>query len=182
MGSLMAGWASPVQDERKVQARRNRSLTKEEIEAFRRSQKKGEDEDFEVQPTSPTFGSPNKSQLVSSEAIAMKKPSALLNQLEKTRPPSTQLSRPLRTVKLPETPRAACSGPSSPHAQSAESPRGEQEQETIGSKPDKTGDWWTRSNWAFLNEPPRDELAPSAHNYTAQFDVANLTTAKKLVA
>ncbi|XP_020082185.1 uncharacterized protein LOC109705819 isoform X2 [Ananas comosus] len=166
MGSLMAGWASPVQDERKVQARRNRSLTKEEIEAFRRSQKKGEDEDFEV----------------SSEAIAMKKPSALLNQLEKTRPPSTQLSRPLRTVKLPETPRAACSGPSSPHAQSAESPRGEQEQETIGSKPDKTGDWWTRSNWAFLNEPPRDELAPSAHNYTAQFDVANLTTAKKLVA
>ncbi|XP_020082187.1 uncharacterized protein LOC109705819 isoform X3 [Ananas comosus] len=42
MGSLMAGWASPVQDERKVQARRNRSLTKEEIEAFRRSQKKGE--------------------------------------------------------------------------------------------------------------------------------------------
>nr|CAD1830019.1 unnamed protein product [Ananas comosus var. bracteatus] len=79
-------------------------------------------------------------------------------------------------------PRAACSGPSSPHAQSAESPRGEQEQETIGSKPDKTGDWWTRSNWAFLNEPPRDEMAPSAHNYTAQFDVANLTTAKKLVA
>ncbi|XP_008812248.2 uncharacterized protein LOC103723190 [Phoenix dactylifera] len=46
----------------------------------------------------------------------------------------------------------------------------------LDAKPDKSGDWWTRSNWAFLNEPPLDEMDDSAHKYTAQFHVATLAT------
>jgi hypothetical protein len=31
---------------------------------------------------------------------------------------------------------------------------------------------WTRSNWAFLNEPPLEEAPGTAHSYTPQFHVA----------
>ncbi|KAI6688264.1 hypothetical protein NL676_025092 [Syzygium grande] len=45
MGSLMAGWDSPVHDPKYVAYQRNRSFTKEEIEAYRRSEKvKAEEE------------------------------------------------------------------------------------------------------------------------------------------
>lgn len=38
----------------------------------------------------------------------------------------------------------------------------------------KSNDWWTRSNCAFLNEPPREEeLLKSTSNYAAQFHVAS---------
>ncbi|KAF7138228.1 hypothetical protein RHSIM_Rhsim07G0240700 [Rhododendron simsii] len=40
MGSLMAGWNSPVRDPRTVKLERNKSLTKEGIEAYWRSRKK----------------------------------------------------------------------------------------------------------------------------------------------
>ncbi|KAH9575703.1 hypothetical protein CY35_01G124400 [Sphagnum magellanicum] len=32
-------------------------------------------------------------------------------------------------------------------------------------------DWWTRSNWAFLNDPPESHT-DARHKYTPQFDVA----------
>ncbi|KAB5557598.1 hypothetical protein DKX38_008507 [Salix brachista] len=44
MGSLMAGWDSPVPDPRSVKYRRNRSLTRGEIDAYWRSKKKTEDD------------------------------------------------------------------------------------------------------------------------------------------
>ncbi|GFQ04476.1 hypothetical protein PHJA_002591500 [Phtheirospermum japonicum] len=44
MGSLMAGWDSPVQDPNVVKYRRNKSLTKEEIEVFWKSKKQKEEE------------------------------------------------------------------------------------------------------------------------------------------
>ncbi|XP_022982140.1 uncharacterized protein LOC111481065 [Cucurbita maxima] len=39
MGSLMAGWDSPASDPEEVSHRRNKSLTKEEIEAFWKTKK-----------------------------------------------------------------------------------------------------------------------------------------------
>jgi hypothetical protein len=33
-------------------------------------------------------------------------------------------------------------------------------------------DWWTRSNWAFLNDPPESHMNYAPGKYTAQFDVA----------
>ncbi|KAI8549652.1 hypothetical protein RHMOL_Rhmol06G0041600 [Rhododendron molle] len=44
MGSLMGGWDSPVYDPTTVKFRRNKSATKEEIEAYWRSKKKDEEE------------------------------------------------------------------------------------------------------------------------------------------
>ncbi|KAJ6681154.1 DNA polymerase EPSILON CATALYTIC SUBUNIT A [Salix koriyanagi] len=40
MGSLMAGWDSPVPDPISVKYRRNRSLTRGEIDAYWRSKKR----------------------------------------------------------------------------------------------------------------------------------------------
>ncbi|WOL03215.1 hypothetical protein Cni_G11935 [Canna indica] len=157
MGSLMAGWSSPFADPEKgfhymcdllivsvflsyicssqynswinitctVQLKRNKSLTKEEIDSFRKGHKtnnKEEEDDFNTtlisSPRTPqeTDGRRKKPFMGFSETADMDKPS-----------------------------KAA-------------------------------GDWWTRSNWAFLNEPPRDELSDSAHKYTAQFHVAELTS------
>ena len=44
MGSLMAGWGSPFSDPESVKLQRNRSLTKEEIDAYWRSKRKKEEE------------------------------------------------------------------------------------------------------------------------------------------
>ncbi|KZV14104.1 hypothetical protein F511_44426 [Dorcoceras hygrometricum] len=44
MGSLMAGWDSPVSDPNSVKLRRNKSLTKERIEAFWSTKKRKEEE------------------------------------------------------------------------------------------------------------------------------------------
>ncbi|PIN15236.1 hypothetical protein CDL12_12112 [Handroanthus impetiginosus] len=44
MGSLMAGWDSPVPDPNAAKFRRNKSLTKEEIEAYWKSKKQREEE------------------------------------------------------------------------------------------------------------------------------------------
>lgn len=44
----------------------------------------------------------------------------------------------------------------------------EEVQQPTASSPD----WWTRSNWAFLNFPPEMLLKDSRDKYTPQFDVA----------
>jgi predicted metal-dependent hydrolase len=44
----------------------------------------------------------------------------------------------------------------------------EEVQQPTASSPD----WWTRSNWAFLNFPPEMLLTDSRDKYTPQFDVA----------
>ncbi|CAL9048934.1 uncharacterized protein LOC135608188 [Musa acuminata AAA Group] len=125
MGSLMAGWSSPVVDPEKALLKRNKSLTKEEIDSFWRLHRptKEEEEDFQASLSSPR--TPQES-----EGLRLKK----------------------TVMGFPDSPDM--------------------------EKPPKTGDWWTRSNWAFLNEPPRDELSDSAHKYTAQFHVADLAVKK----
>ncbi|KAG0482266.1 hypothetical protein HPP92_010350 [Vanilla planifolia] len=107
MGSLMAGWDSPFLDPDTARIERNRSLTREEIKAFRRKheglQKKGrEQKRFESQ-------------------------------------------RSMVVDKF--------------------------DAENI------TGDWWTKSDWAFLNEPPLDETGKT-YSYASQFHVAEMTTRK----
>ena len=112
-----------------VHARRNRSLTKEEVEAFWKQRRRSGEE-------SP-FGS-----------------------LEKAAgsPPG--------------------GGSSSTKAGASSSPRVRvdgfgHDDGGAADSPSKSRDWWTRSSWAFLNEPPQEE-PPSgrAHSYTPQFHVA----------
>ncbi|KAM3710656.1 hypothetical protein ACJW31_01G046900 [Castanea mollissima] len=50
------------------------------------------------------------------------------------------------------------------------------ETETSLEKIIKKNGWWTRSNWAFLNEPPLSEGA--SNTYASQFHVASLNTSK----
>ncbi|XP_031498705.1 uncharacterized protein LOC116263205 [Nymphaea colorata] len=66
-----------------------------------------------------------------------------------------------------------------------------QEQETITDqenlvndqeKIDKKDDWWTRSSWAYLNEPPEDDTNYRSFNYVAQFHVAEMANKKSLCA
>ncbi|RRT80561.1 hypothetical protein B296_00023559 [Ensete ventricosum] len=151
MGSLTAGWSSPVVDPETGRItsftsvllllllhllmyyaatctallKRNKSLTKEEIDSFWKLHRptKEEEEDFHASLSSPR--TPQESDRL---------------RLKKT------------VMGFPDTPDM--------------------------EKAPKIGDWWTRSNWAFLNEPPRDELSDSAHKYTAQFHVAHLAVKK----
>ncbi|CAN6467527.1 unnamed protein product [Victoria cruziana] len=48
-------------------------------------------------------------------------------------------------------------------------------------KLEKKDDWWTRSSWAYLNEPPEDDAKDRSFNYVAQFHVAEMANKKTLV-
>ncbi|XWS24382.1 hypothetical protein CRYUN_Cryun28dG0097200 [Craigia yunnanensis] len=113
MGSLMAGWDSPVSDPTSVILKRNRSLTKKEIEAYWRSKKKTEEEHLK----------------------AIFSPSDSCSQLVL-----------------------------------------DMDAETSPENIIKKNGWWTRSNWAFLNEPP--VIDRPTNSYKPQFHVANLAASK----
>ncbi|KAF8708648.1 hypothetical protein HU200_030028 [Digitaria exilis] len=145
MGSLMAGWDSPVLgDDKKAHARRNRSLTKEEVEAFWKQRRRPEDAGGEL--TSPLASPATESPFGS---------------LEKAR-----------------------SSPAARGASSSPRVRVDGFLPVIGGdggaaaddSPSKSRDWWTRSNWAFLNEPPLEEPSGRAQSYMPQFHVARIAT------
>lgn len=116
----MGGWDSPVLgDDTKARVMRNRSLTKEEVEAFWRQCGK-------------PLGSPGR---------PMEKSPLGSSQTQRSRSPA-----------------------SSPVAGGLE--------EIGAADAAKSRDWWTRSNWAFLNEPPQEVRPGTAHSYTPQFHVA----------
>ncbi|KAK4782311.1 hypothetical protein SAY86_016413 [Trapa natans] len=121
MGSLMAGWDSPVQDPKDVELQRNRSFTKEEIEAYWRSKKKAEDE------------------LASSPA-------------DDTHTQEGSMAEDARRSNFMEL-------------------RADAWENLI-----KNNDWWTRSKWAFLNQPPLS--GGITNSYTSQFHVANIHRSK----
>ncbi|KAB2044918.1 hypothetical protein E1A91_D01G129200v1 [Gossypium mustelinum] len=132
MGSLLSGWDSPTSDPSSVILKRNRSLTKEEIEAFWRSKRKTEEEHLNA-----IYGSPDS-----------------CNQ---------QYGREyMRSSSMPIPNRN----------------QGFIDMDTEKSLENivKQSGWWTRSTWAFLNEPP--VLDRPTNNYQPQFHVASLATSK----
>ncbi|MFQ6659433.1 hypothetical protein Gotur_028335 [Gossypium turneri] len=133
MGSLMAGWDSPVSASKSATIQRNRSLTKEEIEAYWKSKKKTEEDHLK----------------------AIYSPSDSSNQLDYGR-------SIMRSSSMP-----------SPHTE-----QGFLHMDAETSLEDivKKNGWWTRSNWAFLNEP--SVLDGPTNSYTSQFDIANLAASK----
>uniref|UniRef100_A0A0E0KKZ3 Uncharacterized protein n=1 Tax=Oryza punctata TaxID=4537 RepID=A0A0E0KKZ3_ORYPU len=142
MGSLMAGWDSPVLgDENRVLARRNKSLTREEVEAFWKQH------GGEMMTTSSPLGSPAAGGMARSAPVSLSK---------------AQASSP-RGVRIDPATRVEGFFPDDDAAAAAESPS-------------KSRDWWTRSNWAFLNEPPQEEIAGKAQSYAPQFHVARIAT------
>ncbi|RLN17119.1 uncharacterized protein C2845_PM02G42690 [Panicum miliaceum] len=149
MGSLMAGWDSPVLgDDKKVHARRNRSLTKDEVEAFWKQRRRSED-GGEHLITSP----------LASPATHL---SPFAGSLEKAaRSPGGG-----GTKAAALSPRVRVDG---------FLPAGDNDGGAADS-PSKSRDWWTRSSWAFLNEPPQEEPSGRAQSYTPQFHVARIAT------
>ncbi|KAK3145603.1 hypothetical protein QOZ80_3BG0255060 [Eleusine coracana subsp. coracana] len=148
MGSLMSGWNSTVLDDaRKVRRMRNRSLTKEEVDAFWRQHGRPD--------TSGHQASPRRSDESQQEEILPLE----ARRLDAIRSlPSSPLARGAWSPSSShggghqqQFSSARSEPPSSPAAARAE----EGLPETgADSRPSTSCDWWTRSNWAFLNEPP----------------------------
>ncbi|WVZ61113.1 hypothetical protein U9M48_011035 [Paspalum notatum var. saurae] len=147
MGSLMSGWDSPVlgYDDKKIHARRNRSLTREEVEAFWKQRRRSSEDGGELPSplASPATESP-------------------FGSLEKARS-----ARGARTGGGPPSPAVRVDG---------FLPGGGNDDGGADDSPSKSRDWWTRSSWAFLNEPPLEEPSGRAQRYTPQFHVARIAT------
>ncbi|KAF8022810.1 hypothetical protein BT93_F0352 [Corymbia citriodora subsp. variegata] len=126
MGSLMAGWDSPVLDPKHVAHQRNRSFTKEEIEAYGRSKKEKAEEELRNAQSDGT-----QEMVFEESARKYEGSNSLPAELE-----------------------------------------GEMTWENIINNKG----WWTRSNWAFLNELPVFER--SNNNYVSQFHITNLHKSK----
>ncbi|XP_004499169.1 uncharacterized protein [Cicer arietinum] len=136
MGSLMAGWGSSSIDPKSATLKRNRSLTKDEIDAYWKSKKKTEEEHLRAISNM-------------SETIQASKYNDPEKKLEKS------MTMPVAHVKDSFNMNLL---------------------DTSLEQLIKKNDWWTKSSWAFLNEPPMIEAAPN--KYAAQFHVANLGSSK----
>jgi hypothetical protein len=133
MGSLMAGWDSPVLDSKTAAYKRNRSFTKDEIEAYWRSQQKTVEEHHnDISRRSDTMNQQEDTSKVLETGRGYEGSSSML---------------------LPNT-------------------KYDVDAETSVVKLIKKNGWWTRSNWAFLNEPPENEGA--SNTYVSQFNVARI--------
>ncbi|XP_038886573.1 uncharacterized protein LOC120076743 [Benincasa hispida] len=137
MGSLMSGWNSPVLDPKSVKFKRNRSLTKDEIEAYWKSKKKSEEEHL--------------------RAISM--------------PVDRYIDR--ETVGI-DYKRSSSFPPAKDVSAEAEFAENDLERENL-EKLKKIG-WWTRSNSAFLNEPP--VLDGATKGYASLYGVADVASCK----
>ena len=148
MGSLMAGWDSPVLKSKSDIYKRNRSLTNEDIEAFWRSNKKPEEKQQHIND--------------GDDAIIYEEKTATVSKSGKTFQKLSTMPLLARNTNTEE-------------GQKKYFMHGETETmaSTAHKLVDNTG-WWTRSNWAFLNEPPKSEGAPdSSKRYASQFHVAS---------
>ncbi|TKY75162.1 hypothetical protein E2542_SST03928 [Spatholobus suberectus] len=135
MGSLMAGWDSLTLDPQSATIERNRSLTKEEINAYWRAKKETESEHL--------------------RAI-----SKLSQTIQARKHEDSENSHESSTVAL---------------ARIKESLRKDVDEQSL-EQVIKKNCWWTKSSWAFLNEPPVIEAA--SNKYASQFHVANLGSSK----
>ncbi|XP_066334725.1 uncharacterized protein [Miscanthus floridulus] len=153
MGSLMSGWSSSVLSDKEVHLMRNRSLTKEDVAAFWRQQ--------HGRPTAPkpNAGSPRAEILV---------PLSAKRRLEATRslPPLPGRGGGTRSndddlkccsaYGYAAGDQQLVSSRSEPPSPAATA-RGEGFFLPENAAADSSGTsrgWWTRSSWAFLNEPP----------------------------
>ncbi|CAL4928180.1 unnamed protein product [Urochloa decumbens] len=165
MGSLMSGWSSSVLSDKEVRLMRNRSLTKDEVEAFWRKHggrpaEKGEE---------------TRIPLAARQLKVMRSMPPLRGGIRSDDDPCG--GRQNRHL----FPR---SEPSSPAATATRGERcfvfPENADDDVDTSSTSRG-WWTRSSWAFLNEPPPKEeaLLGRAHQISFacdQFHAARIVT------
>uniref|UniRef100_A0A0E0KKZ4 Uncharacterized protein n=1 Tax=Oryza punctata TaxID=4537 RepID=A0A0E0KKZ4_ORYPU len=206
MGSLMAGWNSPVLgDEKKVRLMRNRSLTREEVDAFwRRQQRKPPSSEANATSAttsplaSPRAAAANVSPLASPSAAADISPLAspgrseqetssrcTLRRLERMSSMPSPLARTVMT-RADDHPYQSYShseppSPAAPHAgdrhQRSSFAADHEDDDDVASTSSEC--WWTRSSWAFLNETPSPEQQMFGKSQTyacVQFHVSRVVT------
>ncbi|KAG5103748.1 hypothetical protein JHK84_048717 [Glycine max] len=135
MGSLMAGWYSTHMDPQSATLKRNRSLTKDEIDAYWKSKKKIEEEHLRAISNV-------------SETIQVKNTEPEKKLQKSMTMPVTRARDYLNMVDI----------------------------DTSLEQLIKRNGWWTKSSWAFLNEPPVTEAA--SNKYASQFHVASMGSSK----
>ncbi|KAJ1380018.1 hypothetical protein SESBI_46399 [Sesbania bispinosa] len=136
MGSLMAGWDSRHFDPKSATLKRNRSLTKDEIDAYWRTKKKIEEEHLR----------------------AISNSSETVQGSSKEKEPEKKFQK---SMTMPVA-----------HVRDFYN----MDVDTSLEQLIKKNGWWTKSSWAFLNEPPVNEAA--SNKYASQFHVANLGSSK----
>lgn len=139
MGSLMAGWDSPVPDPKSVKYRKNWSFTKEEIDTYWKLKKKIEEEHLRAISTPSETINKDDGSHDEDYGVKLKRSSSL---------PEAKTKQSLMDM----------------------------ETDTNLEELIKKSGWWTRSNWAFLNEPP--VLDRASNTYVAQYHIAKLATSK----
>ncbi|KAL5126880.1 hypothetical protein HKD37_14G039406 [Glycine soja] len=137
MGSLMAGWDSTHIDPQSATLKRNRSLTKDEIDAYWKSKKKIEEEHLRA-----------ISNL--SETIQASKSTEPEKKLQKSMTMPVTRARDYLNMDI----------------------------DTSLEHLIKKNGWWTKSSWAFLNEPPVTEAA--SNKYKSQFHVTSMGSSIKI--
>nr|ABK24034.1 unknown [Picea sitchensis] len=137
MGSLMAGWDSPIRDAKQVRLHFNNSMTREEIANYWRAKRIIEEEHL-----LSAFKSAARIKARTFTAEDYKRFEDSLAEDEKPQMKNTSYK---------------------------------DEETRIGIK-----DWWTKSNYAYLNQPPLTTIEPAKpkYKYTAQFDIAYLVKAR----
>ncbi|XP_057532144.1 uncharacterized protein LOC130810187 [Amaranthus tricolor] len=144
MGSLMAGWDSPVQDPKSVRVMRNKSLTKERIEEYWKLKNQTQQQHLQA-----IISPPHPHQLQEEESV-IKDDESGPNELQRSNSLPMIGSRNNNKVVLGKESELDLQ-----HLRNC---------------------WWTRSNWAFLNEPPVIAGEVPKYKYAAQYHVATLAS------
>ncbi|KAL5713422.1 hypothetical protein ACHQM5_015496 [Ranunculus cassubicifolius] len=141
MGSLMAGWSSATPDSKSVLYERNKSFTKEEIEAYWRTRGKGDGEYLRVASLSRSPESTSQDNVGKESGGKLQRSNSL---------PVTDRRGNFLNI----------------------------DSETALNKLLKKNDWWTRSNFAFLNEPPVIEAEGPSYKYASQYHVTDFSSSR----
>ncbi|XP_042493503.1 uncharacterized protein LOC122073060 [Macadamia integrifolia] len=142
MGSPMAGWHLPVPDPKSVKYLRNRSFTKEEIEAYWRSKKTIEEEHLRTILSSLQETTHQESGQKESR-VRLERSNSL---------PLVDMRKSNLTNVVSET---------------------DLDDEII-----RNNAWWTRSNFAFLNEPPVIVTEGPSYKYASQYHLTNFSSSE----
>lgn len=152
MGSLMGGWDSPTSNSGKGKFGRNKSLTNEEIETFWKIKHQNEEEHLQAVAEGQAQECSTHNTINVSEATLTRGATDL--KVAGKRPTGLDTSRSFPAYHTTTV--------------AAESQITKDDLHNLKN----AKAWWTRSNSAFLNEPPVIATEGSARKYAAQYHVS----------
>ncbi|PUZ36270.1 hypothetical protein GQ55_9G024200 [Panicum hallii var. hallii] len=173
MGSLMSGWSSSVLTDKEVRLMRNRSLTNDEVEAFWRKHggRPAAENGEAFAGGSPLAGSPRSGHATTSPLPSPRAQETTTIPLAARQLKALRSMPPLRGGMRSDDLCSPCAGqharhlyPGSEPSSPATTARGggcflhENADVDDDDTASTSRSWWTRSSWAFLNDPPKEEV------------------------